>query len=106
VLVLAVDVPVEHGDVLERRQQAYHLVAVAREPLPVGPQVEERPVGEDHDRGGAGKACEIRPGPRHVVQRDEVDALVQVRRRREAVDDVDGSLERGRPDAVVAIPRE
>src|SRR5579872_2718783 len=49
-VVIAMDVSVQHRHVLERGQYVHHVVAVAGEPLPVGFQVEERTVGEYHDR--------------------------------------------------------
>jgi hypothetical protein len=88
VQVLAVDVAVEDGDVLEWVEQLHHRVAIAGEPLPLRLEIEERPVGEDDDGGSPGEARQVlsQPGqagrahlgprPRDVVDGDEVHPLV------------------------------
>src|SRR6266568_1383480 len=88
VVVLAMDVAVQHGHVLVGREEVHGLVAVRGEPLPVGPEVEERPVGEDHDRRRLREAgqvlgqprpllgTDLGPGPRDVVEGDEVHTSV------------------------------
>src|SRR5947209_19317948 len=49
VVVVAMDVTVEHRGVFERREQVHHLVTVGGEPLPLWLEIEERPVREQHD---------------------------------------------------------
>ncbi len=87
-VVLLVDVAVEHGGVLVRHQELDRLDAVARRPVPVGLEVEQRPVRQHDDRLRLVELLEVggQPGElrlaeaagriRDVVERDEVHALV------------------------------
>ncbi len=43
--ILAMDMPIEERHVLIRREHVHHLIAVAREPLPVRPEV--RTAGDE-----------------------------------------------------------
>src|SRR5215469_2327460 len=59
VKILAMNVAVEHGHVLVRRQRVHNVVAVGGEPFPLGLQVEQRAMGEDDDRRGLREAREV-----------------------------------------------
>ena len=86
--VIAMNVAIQHGDIFIRCEGVHHVIAVAREPFPVGLQVEERAVGEDDDGSGAWKSRQViaQPaklfradlglGARNVVEPDEVYAAV------------------------------
>ena len=50
VIVLAVDVSVEHGNVLIRGEDIHDLAAIGGVRFPVGFEIEERAVGEDDGR--------------------------------------------------------
>jgi hypothetical protein len=88
VMVLLVNMAVENGDVLVRKQHIDDLRAVLRGPVPLGGETEERPVREHHDGrvvadlpqiGGQPVDLRVAHGTdwiRHVVERDEVHALV------------------------------
>src|SRR5476649_718505 len=109
VVVLLMDVAVEHHDVLVRHQQVDRLGAVGRGPVPVRHQVEQRAVGQ-HDDAVVGLALlEVGGQPREllvaqlgarvgdVVERDEVHALVVERVVRRAKELLEGGalVERG-----------
>ena len=49
VVVLLMDVPVEHRDVGVRHERFHGLRAIARCPIPLRIEIEQRPVREDHD---------------------------------------------------------
>src|SRR4051812_34298570 len=88
VYVVAMNVAVKDGHVLEWREHVEHGVAVAREPFPVRPQIEERTMREDDDRrrvritGDVARQprqllrADFRLAARHVVERDEMHAAV------------------------------
>ncbi len=87
-VVLLVDVAVEHRHVRVRHQQVDHLCAVARGPVPLRIEIEQRPVREHHDGRMRGHRAQVRRQPcqlrlahargrvRHVVDGDEMHALV------------------------------
>src|SRR5882672_5103170 len=87
-MVLLVDVAVEHGHVAIRHQELERLGAVARRPVPLRHEIEQRPVSEDDDGRVLVLLGEIRLDPRelgladarrgvaNVVDGDEVNALV------------------------------
>src|SRR6478736_2193752 len=70
VVVFLVDVAIEHGDVLERHQHLDCLGAVARRPVPLGREVEERPVREHHDARVLGLRREILREPSELLVAD------------------------------------
>ena len=71
-----------------RRQRVHHVVAVAGEPFPVGPKVEQRAMREHHNRCGLWEPREVGlhpgklfgadfwPSAGDVVERDEVDTAM------------------------------
>jgi hypothetical protein len=85
VLVIAMDVSLQHGYIFIGRENVHHVVAIAGKPLPFRLQIEQGPVSED-DNGShfrkAGKVL-LQPGQllrpdlglrsRDVIERDEVD---------------------------------
>ncbi len=87
-VVLLMDVSVEHRHVLVRHQEFDRLGAVARRPVPLRREVEQRPVSQDDDRRAALLLLQVRGEPRQllvadqgarvgdVVQRDEMHAFV------------------------------
>ncbi|ABA49819.1 hypothetical protein BURPS1710b_2420 [Burkholderia pseudomallei 1710b] len=87
-VVLLMDVSVEHGDVRIGHQHVDDLRAVARGPVPLRREIEERPVREDDDARVLRLSREIPREPfdlrvadaagriRHVVDDDEMHALV------------------------------
>jgi hypothetical protein len=105
----AVDVAVEDRHRVVRLEQLHHGGAVAREPLPLRLEIEERPVREDDDRRRLRVAREIVLQPRQllgtdgrlaegdVVERDEVDAAVieRVVRLAEVLAEQRAAVERG-----------
>src|SRR3981081_1287820 len=88
VLVVTVDVAVENCNVVVGRENIHHLVSVAGEPLPIGPEIKEGPVRKYHNRGGLRESRQIRFQPSqlfgadlrfgtgNVVERDEVHAAM------------------------------
>ena len=87
-VMLLMDVAVEHGHVVAPLQDLDRLRAVGGRPVPLWIEVEQRPVGEDDDTGVLRLALEIRgqprelvladrrPGIRDVVERDEMHPFV------------------------------
>src|SRR5262249_19693390 len=87
-LMIAMNMPVEHRDVLVRRENVHHVVAIAGEPLPLRLQIEQRPVREHHNRCRLRKTSQIFSQPsqllrsnfwlraRNIVERDEVHAAM------------------------------
>jgi len=87
-VMLLVDVAVEHGDVLATAQHVDHLRAVARRPVPLRREIEQWPVREQDDARVLRLAVNIGGKPRdllgadaagrvrHVIERDEMHALV------------------------------
>ena len=71
VVIGAVDVPVEHGDIVVGREDVHDRVAVGGEPLPVGAQVEQRTMGEDDDRRRLRVARQVAFQPRRLRRADD-----------------------------------
>src|SRR5580765_704036 len=59
VLVVAMNVAVQHSNVVVGRQNVHHVITVAREPFPIGPEVEERTMREYDDGRRFRKTREI-----------------------------------------------
>ena len=88
VVVLLMDVAVENGHVGIRHQRVDHRLPVARSPVPIRSEVEERAMGENDDRLLLAELGEIgfqpgqllvtddRAGIGNVVDDDEMNALV------------------------------
>src|SRR5438270_7853553 len=88
-VMLLVDVPIEHGRVPVRHEELNGLIAVARRPVPLRVEREERPVREYDDAAVARLLGEVRGEPGEllvadaarrigdVVERDEVHALMR-----------------------------
>src|SRR5215469_15329752 len=86
--VVAMDVAVEHRDVVVGRQDVHHVITIAGEPFPVGPEIEQGTVCEHHDRRALREASDVflkplklfrtdfRLGASNVVQSDEVNATM------------------------------
>src|SRR6266550_3402157 len=108
-MVLLMDVPVEDGHVLVGHERLDRRRAVARRPVPVGSEVEERAVGEHDDRRFLVVLPEVGAEPLDlvvaqlagrvgdVVDHDEVHALVieRVMRLAEELLERLGPIERG-----------
>ena len=87
-VMLLVDVAVEHGDIRMGHQQLDRLRTVARRPIPLWIKVEQRTMRENDDRRvpllhaqislqpGQLRLADPRGRIRDVVQRDEMHALV------------------------------
>src|SRR3954453_4001091 len=59
VLIIAMDVSIEHRNVVVSRQHIYHVIPIAGKPLPIWTQIKQWTMRKDHDRCAFRKSRQI-----------------------------------------------